>query len=356
MRRKVVILGGYGTFGSFISEELSHSADVVVAGRNQAKGQKFAESLGAEFSLCDARDNASLRAAIKGANIVINASGPFFPNDYGIPRACLEENCHYIDLADNRAYVVNFHKLHDLAQDRQVFACTGASTAPAVTYALICELQRELTDIHSIQIYLSAGNKNKAGPSTFESILSYAGAPVHIWDDGQWKRIMGWDLREHFRFPNPVGKRLVQVCDIPDLELFPQLFEVDGVIFRAGLELPIFNIGLSLLAQLKKQFPQIKLPALVKPLIGISSLFKNFGSYAGSVLVKVDNKKGQSKTLALVTSHNGPRIPTAPAVLLTRKILQNGPPNPGAFPCIGFISTNDFVNYLEPFGIKLIPG
>src|SRR5574341_862195 len=320
--QKVIILGGYGTFGSLISDELSDSAHVVVAGRNQENGQKFADAMGADFCLCNAKDKASLRATIRGAYIVVNASGPFFPNDYGIPHACIQENCHYIDLADNREYVEHFSQLHDLAEDRMIFACTGASTAPAVTYALLSELQLELKEIHSIQIYLSAGNRNQAGPSTFESILSYVGTPMRIWEHGTWKSVMGWGLSEDFRFPEPVGKRLVQVCDVPDLGLFPKLFEADQISFKAGLELPIFNIGLSILAQLKKQFPLINLPAIAKPLIRISRLFKSFGSYSGGVLVTAQDKKGKSRSLALVTSRNGPRVPTAPAVLLTRKILQ----------------------------------
>ena len=356
MSKKVVILGGYGSFGSLISEELSHSTQVVVAGRSKEKGQRFARSIGADFVLCDAKNRESLRAAIKGVYLVINASGPFLPNNYEIPLASIEENCHYFDLADNREYVMNFTQLDELAKSRQIFACTGASTAPAVTSALVSELQREIQDIHSIQIYLSAGNKNKAGLSTFESILSYAGTPVRIWDDGHWKTVKGWGLSESFKFPNPVGKRLVQICDVPDLELYAKLFEADQVIFKAGLELSIFNIGLLILAEIKSRFPLIDLPVLAKPLIGISKLFKYFGSFAGSVLVRVEDNRGRSKTLALVTSQNGPRVPTAPAVLLARKILERGPPVHGAFPCLGFISANEFSDYLEPFGIQLISG
>lgn len=356
MNNKIVVLGGYGTFGSLISHELGRTADVIVAGRDQEKGGKFADAIGADFSFCNARDSASLTATIKGAQVVINAAGPFLPNEYGIPRTCIEENCHYIDLADNRDYVVNFPQLHALARNRQIFACTGASTTPAVTHALVSELQREFTEIHSIQIYLSVGNKNQAGASTFKSILSYAGAPVRIWEAGQWKSVMGWGLSEYFRFPHPVGRRLVQVCDVPDLELYPRLFEADQVIFKAGVELSFFNVGLSILAHLRKSFPQLELPALAKSLIGISNLFKNLGSHAGGVLVRVEDKSGKSKTLAFVTACHGPRVPTAPAVLLTRKILQDGPPGHGAFPCIGFITADEFKRFLQPFGITMTSG
>jgi len=351
--QKVVIVGGYGTFGSLISDQLVKSANVVIAGRNPEMGQKFSDSIGAAFSLCNAKDEMSLRHTIGGAQIVVNASGPFFPEDYSIPNICIEEGCHYIDLADNREYVRNFQQLDNLAKGNEVFACTGASTSPAVTHALISELSPGVHNIRCIKIYLSAGNKNRPGVSTFESILSYAGTPVHVWKDAQWKNFMGWGLAEIFAFPPPVGKRFVQLCNVPDLELFPKLFEADQVIFKAGVELPIFNIGLSVLAQLKKQIPQINLPSMAGSLVRISRLFKYFGTYSGGVLVKVENQNGDSKSLAFVTSRNGPRIPTSPAVLLARKILNDGPPAQGAFPCVGFITLDEFRNYLEPFGIKL---
>jgi hypothetical protein len=296
----------------------------------------------------------SLRNTVKGAQIVINASGPFLSRDYSIPGVCIEEGCHYIDLADGREYVNGFLQLADLAKERGVFACTGASTAPAVTFALLSQLTLTFQDVHSIEIYLSAGNKNKAGVSTFESILSYAGTPIRVWKNGQWENQMGWGLAEIFEFPVPVGKRFVQLCNVPDLELFPKLFEAEQVIFKAGVELPIFNIGLSVLAWLKWHFPQIKLPLLAEALIGTSWLFKNFGSYSGGVLVHVADKRGNHKSLAFITSQNGPHIPASPAVLIARRLLNGDTPACGAFPCIRFIGLDEFRNYLEPFGVRLV--
>jgi hypothetical protein len=350
--QKVLILGGYGTFGSLIAGELARTTNVVIAGRNQFRGQKFADSIGAVFSLCNARDETALRNTVKGAQIVINASGPFLPNDYSIPNVCLEEGCHYIDLADGRDYVKDFPKLAELAQEKDVFACTGASTAPAVTYALLSELSLTFHDIHSIKIYLSAGNKNKPGVSTLvDPFLCRDGDPRLEEQPMGKSHGVGW---RRFSVSPPVGKRFVQLCNVPDLELFPQLFEADQVIFKAGVELPIFNIGLSILARLKKRFPQIHLPSLAEPLIRVSRLFKSFGSYSGSVLVNVEDKRGDHKSLAFVTSQNGPRIPTSPAILLTRSLLNKDIVARGAFPCVRLISLGEFRDYLEPFGIRLV--
>jgi hypothetical protein len=352
--QKIVVIGGYGTFGSLVSEQLHNSANLAIAGRNAEAGEKFANLIDAGFILCDASDKRSLRKAISGASIVINASGPFMPNDYLIPQTCIEEKCHYLDLADNREYVKQFKQLDRLAKENGVFACTGTSTTPAITSALVSKLSAQFEKIGSIKIYLSAGNKNTAGVSTFESILSYVGAPIQVWRDGQWQLLSGWDLPEIVNFPPPVGKRFVQLCNVADLELFPVLFGADEVLFKAGVELPIFNIAFSVLAQVKKHMPQVNLTRLARRLVKVSRLFKSFGSFSGGVLVKLRDQSGNHKSLAWVTSMNGPRIPTAPMVLLTKKILSQGPPAHGAFPCVGFINLDEFQNYLEPFGIKLI--
>jgi saccharopine dehydrogenase-like protein len=351
--QKIVILGGYGTFGSLISEQLVDSANLVIAGRDRERGQKYADSIRANFVLCNAKDKKSLQKAVSGAYIVINASGPFLPKNYSIPLTCIEENCHYLDLADDREYVKEFIQLDELAKESEIFSCTGASTTPAVTHALVSELSSQLPHVHSIKIYLSAGNKNKPGISTFESILSYAGTPIHVWNHGQWENFVGWGSTEYFDFPPPIGKRFVQLCNVPDLELFPNLFGADEVIFKAGLELPIFNLGLLVLAQVKRRLPQINLPVLAEPLIKISRLFKNFGSFSGCVMAVLEDQYGNRKSLAFATSSNGTRIPTSPPVILARKILRDGPPAYGAFPCVGFISLGEFRNYLEPFGITL---
>ena len=351
--QKIVILGGYGTFGGLISEQLVSSANVVIAGRDRERGQKYADSIRANYVLCNAKDKKSLQKAVSGAYIVINASGPFLPKNYSIPQTCIEENCNYIDLADDREYVKEFNQLDELAKEGEVFACTGASTTPAVTSALVSELSSQFRDMHSIKIYLSAGNKNKPGISTFESILSYAGTPIHVRNHGQWENFVGWGSTEYIDFPAPVGKRFVQLCNVPDLELFPKLFGADDVIFKAGVELPIFNLGLSVLAQVKRRMPQINLPVLAVLLVKISRLFKNFGSFSGGVMAKLEDQHGNRKSLALVTSQNGPRIPTSPSVILARKLLRDGPPAYGAFPCVGFISLDELRNYLEPFGITL---
>jgi hypothetical protein len=232
----------------------------------------------------------------------------------------------------------------------------GASTTPAITSAVVAELRPSFQRIRSIKVALSAGNKIQAGVSTFASILAYVGSPVRVWQDRQWREISGWGLGEFIEFPKPVGRRRVQLCNVPDLEIFPQQFEADSVIFKAGVELNLFNYALVILAKVRCLRPSLNLPALAVPLVRLSKLFKWLGTPHGSFAVWVSDDAGREKALAFVAPQNGPRVPSSPAILLARKLLAGDTSARGAFPCVGFISLAEFAEHLASLGIFIVRG
>lgn len=354
--RRVVILGGYGSFGRLISEALisEPNAQIVVAGRNREKGMTFANSISVQFIQCDVDDVNSLRQVVADAYLVINTTGPFQQANYAVPRIALESNCHYIDLGDGRAYVTHVGELDKLAQIKKRFVCVGASTSPAITTALIAELQSHFSHINTIKIALSAGNKNKPGASTVKSILSYIGTPIKVWKDGRWQEAFGWGESEVLSFPLPVGRRRVQLCDVSELTLVPAMVKVDSVLFKAGLELDLFNYGLTSLAWLHKVWQGFSPPLFTTGLMCFSQLFKSMGTFAGGVAVWVNGFENESKiekSAAIIAPKHGPQVAATPIILLARKILMGDVSKWGAFPCIGFLPLKEIADYLEPFGI-----
>lgn len=358
MPHTVIILGGYGVFGSHIADQLSQdkSIEVVLVGRDAGKGTPFAHAIGAKFIQCDTQNTAALGRVIAGAHLVINASGPFQARNYTVPELCIANRCHYIDIGDGRRYVADINQLHPQATAQKVFVCVGASTAPAVTSAAVAELTHNGAPVRAIKIALTAGNKNLAGASTIATILSYVGVPIRVWQNGRWQTTPGWGAGEFIRFPAPVGTRRVQLCDMPDLELFPTRFKAETLVFKAGVELTLFNYAFSGLAALRQLKPALNLPALAAPLARLSGLFKMFGSLNGCVAVWVTAQDGTQTALALVARKNGPRVAAAPAVLLARKLLAGEVPALGAFPCLGFLTIREIADFLAPFAITLVRG
>lgn len=353
--RTILILGGYGTFGSLITEQLAKTdAYITIAGRNTRKGQAFAEQHQVNFLQCDVNQPQDLATAINKQWLVINASGPFQAQDYRIPRACIAAGCNYIDLGDGRDYVAGITTLHAEAVENGVFVCVGASTSPAVTAALVGALCTEVVSPKTIRIAMNAGNKNLAGISTIASILDYVGKPIQVWQQGAWKQDYGWGQPEFVAFPKPVGTRRVQLCDVPDLQLFPAYFDAATVTFKAGVELTLFNFAISILGIMRRWLTRLPLAKLAPLLVRGSQAFKFFGSYAGSCAVWLTDQDDHVHHIALVAPSNGPRIPTAPAILLTQKLLAGEVLPAGAYPCVDFFTLEDLARFLEQFGIYYV--
>ncbi|NNF44683.1 MAG: NAD-dependent epimerase/dehydratase family protein, partial [Phycisphaerales bacterium] len=239
----VTVLGGYGIFGSRISEALAGGGEcrVRVAGRNQIVGANHAHRIGAEFRVCDLADVDALRRAIDGSFIVIHTAGPFQGADYRVAEACLACGAHSLDLADGRAFVAGIGALNDRAVKKERLVVSGVSSAPGITAALIDALRPDFSEIGEIQIALSPGNRNPRGASTVGAVLTYLGKGIRVWRDGRWVERPGWGDAVRLEFPPPVGRRRVHNCDVPDLQLFPAHFGARTVRFHAGLELDALN-------------------------------------------------------------------------------------------------------------------
>jgi hypothetical protein len=72
--------------------------------------------------------------------------------------------------------------------------------------------------------------------------------------------------------------------------------------------------------------------------------------------VWVTDDTGRESALAFVAPRNGPRVPSAPAVLIARKLLSGDITVRGAFPCVGFIRLAEFADHLAAFDIFVVRG
>ncbi|MEL7132296.1 MAG: saccharopine dehydrogenase NADP-binding domain-containing protein, partial [Pseudomonadota bacterium] len=103
---KVVIVGGYGVFGSLTARLLVRDGHQLwLAGRRPEKARALARELGAQTIAFDITTAQETLFAIK-PDVVIDAAGPFqhYGNDpYRLPRLCIAHGCHYLDLSDSTA-------------------------------------------------------------------------------------------------------------------------------------------------------------------------------------------------------------------------------------------------------------
>jgi hypothetical protein len=354
--RIVSVLGGYGIFGGRVAQALALDPEcrVRVVGRRARIAGNFAQRIGAEFRECKDHERESLRQAIEGSFLVIHSAGPFQGAGYDVAELCIESGAHYLDLADAREFVVGIGRLDAAARERGVMVASGVSSTPAITAALIAELVPEFGRIEEIHTALSPGNQNPRGEATIAAVLSYLGRTIRTWRDGKWVERPGWGDVTRLTFPPPVGRRRMHNCEVPELELFPSLFQAQTVRFSAGLELNALNYLLSCCGLLCRWF-KLDFTRHARFFLNASLLLFPLGTTNGALAIwlKGGDHAGNAieRKIALVTDFDGPATPSSAAIILARKIVRDGPPRVGAFPCVGLLTLDELIEHLRPLGI-----
>ena len=100
---KVVVLGGYGHYGRYVARQLAERdivTTLVVAGRSLEKAQAQADLLGAKAvaGRVDLFEKADVPEAVRGADLVVNATGPDHLTVIPALRLAIAAGADYCDL------------------------------------------------------------------------------------------------------------------------------------------------------------------------------------------------------------------------------------------------------------------
>lgn len=351
--RSVVVLGGYGNFGSRVAAALASDGSyrVFIAGRDLRKATAVAEQIGGPTQPlavdCHAADFAA-RLRQVGANVVVHTAGPFQAQDYSVPAACIEARAHYVDIADGRAYVCGISRLDAAAKNNDTLVVSGASSLPALSAAVVDSLRDRFSRIDAIEYGISAGAK-PPGLATMEGVLSYVGKPFTRWEQGAWKVVHGWQDMVVRRYPAPVGSRWLGSCDVPDLELFPQRYApVRSVVFRAGVGFASTTLATWVASWLVRMRLIESLVPHASGLLRMAGALQPYGTKWSAMHVTVrgldrDNKPATGAWSLLAGQDHGPNIPCFPAIALARKLLREEVTARGALPCMGLLSVDEIL-------------
>lgn len=350
---RTVVLGGYGNFGARICRALRNDANIelVVAGRDGARAEMLAAELdcGASHARIDATQaDLAHRLRELGAELVIHTAGPFQQQDYVVPLAVAAAGAHYIDLADGRRFVCDFRQAADTAfRNCGRIAISGASTVPALSSAVIEHLAANWQRIGAVDVCIAPAQTAPRGIATMTAVLHYCGAPIQVWRNGGWTTCHGWSTPESVTFKR-LRPRIGALCDIPDLELFPERYPgIQDVMFRAALEIGVTQRALSLMALLRRAGVIRRPERFAEFFNNTAKLMDRFGSALGGMVVRVRGVDQEGKEIRrawhiAADDDHGPEIPCMAAILLARRIAGTGIGAAGAHPCMGWLTLADF--------------
>ena len=354
---EVLILGGYGNFGKRIATALNRfGVPVIVAARDQGKAEALAAALPlARAATVDIHRDLDACLVREKPSVVVHTSGPFQGAGYEVARACIRAGVHYVDLADGRAFVRDFAQLDGDARAAGVTAISGASTVPGLSSAVIAHLRPRFAALDRVDFGISPGQKAERGLATTRGILTYAGKRLAPF--AGHPGAYGWMDNRSQVYPR-LGRRWFANCDIPDLDLLPAAYGLKDIRFGAGMDLPLLHFGLWGLAALVRLGVPLRLPRLAGPLLTASNLFNIFGSDAGGMHMILSGAGHDGRPLTrtwfiVAEAGDGPQIPTIPAILLAKRLYEKDPGlATGAYPCVGLVRLEDYLDALKPFAIS----
>lgn len=352
---RVMVVGGYGNFGSIVCRHLALMPDValLLSGRNPRKLQRKVDELNRRAHTacegwCGDAMGSEFQAALTALNIqlVVHTGGPFQGQSYAVAQSCIAAGVNYCDLADCRTFVNGIDVLDGRAKDAGVAILSGCSSVPTLSSAIIDEQRQRFSRIDSIEHGISSSAK-MPGLSTVEGVLAYAGKPIRQLRNGKVHEVPGWQDLTLRKMPQ-LGRRLLANVDVPDMDIFASRYGAHTLRFQAGAGLKLGGIANALLAQALK-IGLVRDPGVwAARLHRLGTRFERFGDGKSAMYIDVQGLGVDGQPLSMTAqltalNDKGPEIPSCAAVALAAKMAQGYTPQPGARPCVGEISVKEYM-------------
>jgi saccharopine dehydrogenase-like NADP-dependent oxidoreductase len=334
--RRIVVIGGRGFFGAAAAELLRRDGlSPLIASRRP----------GADLT-ADAEDRASLRAALRARDVVIDAAGPFQRRSTVLVETCLAVGCDVVDLADGFDYVSKVQALAPAIASAGVRVLTACSSVSAVSAALV-----RLSGVSApvrVSTFLAPATRNTSTAATSMSLLSALDRPVRVVRDGALVERRAFSQTRAFEFPPPIGRvsaRLAESADALTLpSVWPSLREVD---FWVDTRRRALNALIAAAAR------SGLLRSTMRAAQGVGRrLTKRFGSASGGFGIELEDANGVRRSSGFFHASHSYIVAVAPAVLAARRIAAGTSGLTGLIPADRHVNPGELIEYLRAAGIK----
>lgn len=346
---KVLVVGGYGTFGGRIVELLENEPrlTLVVAGRSPSKAEAYCAGCtlaGAQFvpAVFDRDGDLDTQLARIGPDIVVDASGPFQAygeGRYRLIEACIARRVNYLDLADGADFVAGVGAFDAAARAAGIFVLSGVSSFPVLTAAVVRRLSASMARVDTIRGGIAPSPYAGVGENVIRAIASYAGQAIALRRDGATG--IGHPLTEQMRYtiapPGrlPLRSTLFSLVDVPDLRMLSELWPAVRTVWMGAGPVPeILHRALIACAWLvRRRLVRSLLP--LAPLMHWATNHLRWGEHRGGMFVEVEGTDGAGAPVRrswhlLAEGNDGPLIPSMAVEALVRRVLAGQLPQPGA--------------------------
>ncbi len=238
---KILILGGAGYTGRSLARHLleQSKAEIVLAGRTLEKVQTLADKLNADFKgrrvtalHADAAEAASLKSALRGADLLLVAA-PLTSAPYQtVIRSALAAGVDYLDVQIGGKKLALLQSLAEEIKRKKLCFITEAGFHPGLPAALVRYAASQLDSIESAVTagYLNMGGSKLAYTDSADELMEFFKEyQAQVYKNGKWTKAGSFDMRK-IDFGGDIGVKNCYSMFFEELrplpEMYPSLKEV----------------------------------------------------------------------------------------------------------------------------------
>ncbi|MFA4886693.1 MAG: saccharopine dehydrogenase C-terminal domain-containing protein [Candidatus Nanoarchaeia archaeon] len=243
MKEGVIGILGLGAMGQIIAKDLhdSFKGKVVYLVRNPSSIKEIAKKYRAEVRIVDISKPESLVKAFKGIDVIIHAVHHEF--NVRVMEACLEANCHYVDLGGLFHFTREQLKLNEEFKRKRLTAVIGMGASPGITNVLAKYGAQGLEKVEAVQIRIGMKDFSKykrvsplSASYSLQTLLEEFSWKPAVWKNGKMVFVEPLSGREPYVFPKPIGKQKPQYTIHSELATLPFTLRAKNVSFKIAFD------------------------------------------------------------------------------------------------------------------------
>lgn len=347
--RRVVIFGGYGVFGTHVARRLStEGLQLTIAGRNRERAERFARSMGDLHRAIqvDIRDPSECAKILREHDIAVNCAGPFHDLGTALVDACVESNCHYVDISDDRRYTQQVRCRDADFKSRGLLAVYGCSSLPGISGCAADDARhRSDAPIVSIRITLFIGNDNPKGIAAVTSAANLLGRSIST----PQGRLVGFRQPERIEFPPAIGPQTGLNFESPEYDLFPSRYGSSSVIVKVAFEARLVRALFRGTARLMPGVGRWLLPRCAM----LGSKIRLRGNAGGAVIAEMFDSENIGYRTTVFSVAHGQRMAIMPCVYVIRQLCNATPTMTGAMTAYELCGSSRMLKWFETDGYQV---
>jgi saccharopine dehydrogenase-like NADP-dependent oxidoreductase len=223
---RIIVLGGAGEMGSAAVADLAErtSHELVVG--------DVREVVDVEWRPVDVEDAAGLRQAIRGFDVVVNAT--YMRQNVGVTRAAIDVGAALVDLGSYWPETLQQLEMHDDAVTSGARIVPGCGVAPGLSNVLARHGADRLDRVDAVRIYSYITHPMYTSPGiVITRFDASVGTSLEL-VDGRIVERPSFSGEEEVEFPDPYGRQHVHLVPHPEPVTLRRSFDVRNVVFKVG--------------------------------------------------------------------------------------------------------------------------